>query len=130
MANILIACEESQAICKAFREKGHNAYSCDLLECSGGHPEFHICADVIPLVNGNCTFKTMDSVEHTIEGKAIIRIFNFRWEEIKSFEVDMADTVSVEISEEISQELLKGIYNCSVDINNERVYYQAPLIVK
>ena len=38
MANILIACEESQAICKAFRDRGHNAYSCDILECSGGHP--------------------------------------------------------------------------------------------
>ena len=78
-------------------------------------------------VNG---IKEVQLKEHTIEGKAIIRIFNFRWEEIKSFEVDMADTVSVEISKEISQELLKGIYNCSVDINNERVYYQAPLIVK
>lgn len=37
--NILIACEESQAICKAFRAKGHTAFSCDIIECSGGHPE-------------------------------------------------------------------------------------------
>ena len=49
MANILIACEESQAICKAFREKGHNAYSCDILECSGGHPEWHFMQDVLQI---------------------------------------------------------------------------------
>lgn len=42
---ILIACEESQAVCIAFRGKGHEAYSCDLLPCSGGHPEWHIIAD-------------------------------------------------------------------------------------
>lgn len=39
---ILIACEESQVVCKAFRAKGHEAYSCDILPCSGGHPEWHI----------------------------------------------------------------------------------------
>jgi hypothetical protein len=41
----LIACEESQIVCKAFREKGHEAYSCDLQDCSGGHPEWHIKDD-------------------------------------------------------------------------------------
>ena len=54
--NVLIACEESQAVCKAFREKGHRAFSCDIQECSGGHPEWHICGDVLPLLNGNCEF--------------------------------------------------------------------------
>ena len=44
---ILIACEESQAVCKAFRAKGHEAYSCDILESSGGHPEWHIQGDVL-----------------------------------------------------------------------------------
>lgn len=44
---ILIACEESQAVCKAFRAKGHEAYSCDIFECSGGHPEWHIQGDVL-----------------------------------------------------------------------------------
>ena len=44
---ILIACEESQAVCKAFREKGHEAFSCDILPCSGGHPEWHIQDDVL-----------------------------------------------------------------------------------
>lgn len=44
---VLIACEESQAVCKAFRELGHEAYSCDILPCSGGHPEWHIQGDVL-----------------------------------------------------------------------------------
>lgn len=39
---VLIACEESQAVCTAFRELGHEAYSCDIQECSGGHPEWHM----------------------------------------------------------------------------------------
>jgi hypothetical protein len=43
---VLIACEESQAVTKAFRERGHEAYSCDILPCSGGHPEWHIQDDV------------------------------------------------------------------------------------
>lgn len=43
---VLIACEESQEVCKAFRAKGHEAYSCDILPCSGGHPEWHIQDDV------------------------------------------------------------------------------------
>ena len=66
---ILIACEESQAVCKEMRRLGHECYSCDIIECSGGHPEWHIMQDVLPLLNGNCTFKTMDGIEHTISEK-------------------------------------------------------------
>lgn len=66
---ILVACEESQAVCKAFREKGHEAYSCDIIECSGGHPEWHIMQDVLPLLNGKCSFKTCDGTEHKVDGK-------------------------------------------------------------
>lgn len=51
MLKILIACEESQTVCKAFRELGNEAYSCDIQECSGGHPEWHIQGDVLPLLN-------------------------------------------------------------------------------
>ena len=47
---ILVACEESQAVCIAFREKGHDAYSCDIEPCSGGHPEWHLQQDVLPLL--------------------------------------------------------------------------------
>lgn len=66
---VLVACEESQAVCKEFRAKGHEAYSCDIIECSGGHNEWHIMQDVLPLLNGNCTFKTCDGVEHHIDGR-------------------------------------------------------------
>lgn len=65
---VLIACEESQTVCKAFREKGHEAYSCDILPCSGGHPEWHINADVLPLLNGNCNFVTQSGEAKKIVG--------------------------------------------------------------
>ena len=67
--NVLVACEESQRVCIAFRERGHNAFSCDIEPCSGGHPEWHIMQDVIPLLNGKCSFNTMDGIEHSIDGK-------------------------------------------------------------
>lgn len=66
---VLVACEESQAVCKAFRELGHEAYSCDIQECSGGHPEWHILGDVLPLLDGYCFFQTMDKQWHDIKGK-------------------------------------------------------------
>lgn len=49
---ILVACEESQEVCKAFRERGHEAYSCDIQECSGGHPEWHILGDALEVIKG------------------------------------------------------------------------------
>ena len=67
--NVLVACEESQAVCKAFRDRGHRAFSCDLQECSGGRPEWHIQGDVLPLLNGNCEFKTSDTHTHTQVGE-------------------------------------------------------------
>lgn len=66
---VLVACEESQEVCKAFRALGHEAYSCDIQECSGGHPEWHILGDCLPLLNGNCEFLTMDGEKHNINGK-------------------------------------------------------------
>lgn len=66
---ILVACEESQAVTKELRALGHEAYSCDIEACSGGHPEWHIMADVLPLLNGFCFFHTMDATEHYIDGK-------------------------------------------------------------
>lgn len=66
---VLVACEESQAVCKAFRELGHTAFSCDLQDCSGGHPEWHIKGDVLPLLNGRCEFKTCDGVEWKISDR-------------------------------------------------------------
>ena len=77
---VLVACEESQRVCMAFREKGHEAYSCDILLCSGGHPEWHIKGDVRPLLNpdvvtrSDCQyygfyFKTQDGIGHKLKGK-------------------------------------------------------------
>ena len=66
--NVLIACEESQRVCIEFRKKGHRAFSCDILECSGGHPEWHIKGDVMTVINGNCVFKTESGEEHTLNG--------------------------------------------------------------
>lgn len=59
---VLIACEESQEVCKAFRELGHEAYSCDILPCSGGHPEWHIQCDVLEIIgNGDKTIPLQNS---------------------------------------------------------------------
>lgn len=47
---VLVACEESQAVTIELRKLGHEAYSCDIQECSGGHPEWHHQGDVVPLL--------------------------------------------------------------------------------
>lgn len=66
---VLVACEESQRVTIELRKLGNEAYSCDLLDCSGNHPEWHIKKDVTLLLNGNCIFSTVDGVEHEISGK-------------------------------------------------------------
>lgn len=66
---VLIACEESQTVCKAFRALGYEAYSCDVQEPSGGHPEWHILGDALPLLNGDAEFTTMDGRAHRVSGK-------------------------------------------------------------
>lgn len=62
---VLIACEESQRVCMAFRELGHEAYSCDVQEPSGGHPEWHVLGDVLPILEGGY-ITTMDGVTHEV----------------------------------------------------------------
>lgn len=66
---ILVACEESQAVTIEMRKLGHEAYSCDIIDCSGGHPEWHIKQDVLPLLNGYCEFKTSDGIIHRIDSQ-------------------------------------------------------------
>lgn len=76
LMNVLVACEESQEVCKAFRAKGHNAFSCDIQECSGGRPEWHIMFDVSYLLNTNCIqFITQDMKSHFVD----------RWDMIIAF---------------------------------------------
>lgn len=66
--NVLIACEESQAECKAFRELGHNAYSCDIQPCKpSGVPTWHINHDVTPYLAGETTFTTQDGVQLNVD---------------------------------------------------------------
>ena len=62
---VLIACEESQTVCKAFRERGHEAYSCDIQEPSGGHPEWHILGDALKAIEGG-QITTMDGQKHYV----------------------------------------------------------------
>lgn len=70
---ILVACEQSQAVTIELRKLGHEAYSCDIIECSGGHPEWHTQGDVLPLITKDGTwidgwyFCTMDGVTHRVE---------------------------------------------------------------
>lgn len=72
---VLVACEESQRVCTAFRELGHEAYSADIQEPSGGHPEWHILGDVLKILNPNSprkkgiSFQTMDGERHFFWGK-------------------------------------------------------------
>lgn len=64
--NVLIACEESQRVCTEFRKLGHRAFSCDIIPCSGGHPEWHIQGDALELLKPDCKcFTTMDGCTHT-----------------------------------------------------------------
>jgi hypothetical protein len=77
---VLVACEESQAVCIAFRERGYEAYSCDLQECSGGHPEWHIQDDVtfhlnegwdLMIAHPPCTFLSRIGQAHKARGKEV-----------------------------------------------------------
>ena len=65
--NVLVACEESQRVTAAFRELGHNAFSCDIMQTSGEHPEWHIYGDCVPVLNGRCEFTTQDGTTHKID---------------------------------------------------------------
>ena len=66
---VLVACEESQAVTKEFRRLGHQAFSCDIQECSGGHPEWHIVGDALQLISPECaSFITMDGCTHSHAG--------------------------------------------------------------
>lgn len=81
---VLVACEESQEVCKAFRTRGHEAFSCDIQECSGGHPEWHIKGEVLPILEPQkirlwddinkqdifypaVLFETMDGILHHVD---------------------------------------------------------------
>lgn len=71
--NILIACEESQTICKEFRKLGYNAFSCDIIDCSGGHPEWHFKEDCLKIIkDGGGKLQTGESYYITGEWDLLI----------------------------------------------------------
>lgn len=92
---VLVACEESQAVCIAFRKLGHEAYSCDILPCSGGHPEWHIQDDVLKHLNDGwdlmiahppCTYLSNAGAVHYYGKKAKnIEMRKKKGEEAKEF---------------------------------------------
>ena len=97
MKRVLVACEESQRVCIAFRERGFQAYSCDILPCSGGHPEWHYQGDVRNVLYGDwdliiahppCTYLTVSGNKYFNEkvygAKAIARQ-ELRYEAIDFF---------------------------------------------
>ena len=66
---VLVACEESQTVCAAFRARGHEAYSCDIQHCAlWNHLEWHIVEPAETLINGNCEFMTVNGDRHSIDG--------------------------------------------------------------
>lgn len=98
---ILVACEESQEVTKAFRQKGHEAYSCDIQMCSGGFPGWHIQGDALRLINGNVFFITCD-------GSAV---YIDKWDMIIAFPpctyMTNAGAVRMRVNGEIQEERFK-----------------------
>lgn len=72
---VLVACEESQEVCKAFRSLGHEAYSCDIQEPSGGHPDWHILGDALKAINGGIIAEYARSRDDRTRGRRQNRIF-------------------------------------------------------
>ena len=77
---VLVACEESQEVCKAFRALGHETYSCDIEPCSGGHPEWHLQVDALELLKMRwdmilafppCTYLSNAGAKHLFRGGAL-----------------------------------------------------------
>ena len=121
LLNILVACEESQAIAIEFRKRGFNAFSCDLQVCSGGHPEFHICEDVIKVLNSGM-FHTLDRKWHYVKKWDLViahppctylTITGNRW-----FNVDKYGSMYVTLRSIQRQDAIKFFFefvNCNCD---------------
>lgn len=108
---VLVACEESQAVTKAFRKLGHEAFSCDIRPCSGGHPEWHFQDDVFEVLSGSrwdlmighppCTYLTNVSAPRLFPGRTVDEERYLKLVEARSFfmrlwKTDKADRVCIE----------------------------------
>lgn len=70
--NVLVACEESQAVCLAFRRLGHRAFSCDLQECSGGYPEYHFKGDMFDVIANRKVWRKHSGKVHIVVLKTLL----------------------------------------------------------
>lgn len=127
---ILVACEESQEVTKAFRRKGHKAFSCDVQPCSGGFPEWHIKGDALKLINGNVFFfLTCDGGIHYIDKWDIIiahppctylTVSANRW-----FNVERYGEKAIQ--RHILREEAAGFFMAFVNANCERIAIENPI---
>ena len=121
---ILVGCEESQAVTIAFRNKGHEAYSCDLQPCSGGHPEWHIQEDIFTIIS-SFRFYTQDAKEHFVNDWDMgiffptctyLTISANKW--YKDQPERKSGTLVGEARREARREAIKffmDLYNCSIE---------------
>jgi hypothetical protein len=115
---VLVACEESQAVTIAFRERGHEAYSCDIQDCSGGHPEWHIKGDVLEVINQGwdlmiahppCTYLSNAAARHLYPGGVLNFIRYAKGMEAKKFFMALYNAPVKFIS--IENPTPSGVYN-------------------
>ena len=103
---VLVACEESQRVCSAFRERGHEAYSCDIQDPSGGHPEWHIKGDALEILNPVETFNVMGQDDFT-EGIDFQTMDGY-WHRIPRWDLIVAHPPCTFLSNAGARHLYKG----------------------
>ncbi len=104
--NILVAYETNQELVKIFREKGHNAFSCDENPCTGGKKEWHIEYNVLHLINGKCRFVTQNGANQRI---------NTKWDLIIAFPPNVCNDKKDETIKDKTLELFTKILNADCD---------------
>ena len=113
---VLAACEESQRVCIAFRGRGHEAYSCDILPCSGGHPEWHIQCDALELLKMHwdmiiafppCTYLSNAGAKHLLKGGKLNEERYLKGLEAKRFFLEFlnADCARIAVENPISSRI-------------------------
>ena len=110
--NILVACEESQATTIELRKLGHNAFSCDIIECSGGHPEWHILGDVLEVLNPSDHLGDFEAPDRYIS----FRTMDGQYHEVKQWDIIIAHPPCTYLSNAGARHLWKGhIRNLSME---------------
>lgn len=128
---VLVACEESQRVCAAFRERGHEAYSCDIIEPSGGHPEWHIHGDALKAIGGG-TIITMDGETHDI-GRWDLMIAHPPCTYLSAASAVRMFDKDHQIKDQVRYEkMLKAVefFNCFVKADADRIAIENPVPLK